>query len=153
GRRNVVLLGADMRWLALGRRFDLVVAVDDPFVHLTAATDRDRAMRAAARHLAPGGRLILDAAWFPPRRLQRAPSAGGLAVQRPIGCAAGTAEERLTVRERWRCAPDSRLCTARYSYVRGGVTLADSSFRARLWSVAELLRRLRAARLVPLALW
>ena len=63
---NVSLFVADMREISLRVRFDLVVAVDDPFVHLTEDDDRDRAFAAAARHLLPGGRLLLDAAWFSP---------------------------------------------------------------------------------------
>src|SRR6185295_3588175 len=50
---HVALLGADMRELELAARFDPVVAVYDPFVHLTDDEDRDRALATVARHLAP----------------------------------------------------------------------------------------------------
>jgi SAM-dependent methyltransferase len=149
GRGNVTLVAADMRELELCRRFDLVVAVDDPFVHLTGSADRELAMHAAARHLAPGGRLILDAAWFPPHRRQLAARPGGWVMERTHGSGAA----RLTVREQWQGDPGSRLFTARYSYGRRGETLAESSFRARLWSVAELRQRCRAAGLEVLSLW
>jgi SAM-dependent methyltransferase len=178
GRRNVALIGADMRRVALRREFDLVVAVDDPFVHLIDGADRDQALRAAALQLAPGGRLILDTAWFPPRQRNQAASPAGLVIERVHPAPGGEArtgseanvggeaslggesgvdgtigEADLTVREQWRCEPGSRLCTARYTYTRDGEIVAESSFRARLWSVAELLRRIRAAGLAPRSLW
>jgi SAM-dependent methyltransferase len=166
GRRNVALLAADMRRLPLNllnpldpldplnAEFDLVVAIDDPFVHLTEEEDREQALREAARHLAPCGRLILDAAWFPPRQRKLASGPGGWVTERVHRGEGGPAgEASLTVREQWRCDPANRLCTARYTYLRGNVTLGESSCRARLWSVAELLRRVRGAGLELLALW
>src|SRR5262245_40850416 len=77
-RSNVALLVADMREAAFRSRFDLVVAVDDPFVHLTRDDDRDRAFAVAARHLAPGGRFLLDAAWLSPERRRAAALPDGL---------------------------------------------------------------------------
>src|SRR4029077_12453701 len=43
GISNGSFVAADMRAAPLRARFDLVAAVDDPFVHLTADDDRDRA--------------------------------------------------------------------------------------------------------------
>ncbi|MBV8200229.1 MAG: class I SAM-dependent methyltransferase, partial [Acidobacteria bacterium] len=79
---RVELLVADMRQLPLAAEFDLVVAVDDPFAHLLRGADRSRALAQAAAHLAPGGRLILDAAWFSLRRRELASRPEGLAVER-----------------------------------------------------------------------
>jgi len=143
--RHVHLLVADMRELHLCGRFDLVAAVDDPFVHLTEDEDRERAFAVAAEHLAPGGRFVLDAAWFPPE--DRHGAATGLVRER-------TAEDgRLRVREVWRCDPGTRLCTARFEYRLPGRPAAEASFRGRLWSVEELKDRARTAGLEVSRLW
>src|ERR1700720_734693 len=92
---NVRLFVADMRRLCLAARFDLVVAVDDPFAHLLLGGERDRALRAAAAHLAPGGRLVLDAAWFSPHRRELSSRPEGLVSERFRGGGAG----QLRVRE------------------------------------------------------
>ena len=126
-------------------RFDLVVAVDDPFVHLIPDEDRERAFATAAEHLAPDGRFVLDAAWFPPKDRQNA--AAGLTRVKTVG------QGRLEVRQVWQCDPVTRLCTARFEYRRSGRLAAAASFRGRLWSVEELNGRARAAGLRISRLW
>ena len=143
GLPHVQLLAADMRELHLEERFDLVAAVDDPFVHLIEDEDRDRAFRVAAEHLAPGGRFILDAAWFPPE--DREEAADGLVKERT--------KDGLSIREVWHCDPETRLCTARFEYRQGGKLAAEASFPGRLWSVEELEDRARAAGLRVSSLW
>ena len=145
GLSHVACLAADMRDIALGACFDLVVAVDDPFVHLTEDGDRDRALAAVARHLAPGGRFVLEAAWFPPEDRQEA--AGELVRER------STENSSLRVRETWRCDPATRLCTARFEYRRHGRLEGQASFPGRLWSVEELEARARDAGLRLTHLW
>ncbi|HKV13038.1 MAG TPA: class I SAM-dependent methyltransferase, partial [Thermoanaerobaculia bacterium] len=54
---KVSFFAGDMRHLELGVRFDLIAAVDDPFVHLTEDEDRQSAFETVAAHLAPGGRF------------------------------------------------------------------------------------------------
>ena len=154
GRRNVDLLVADMRSSAiamrLGRRFDLrfdlVVAVDDPFVHLTKEEDRERAFAAAAGLVAPGGRFLLDAAWFPPGQRQAAGRPGGLVLER-------SGRGALQVREIWRCDPETRLCEARFEYRLEGREVEHASFPARLWSSEELEQHAGAAGLAVIHLW
>lgn len=146
GFRNVFLFVADMREIDLKVRFDLVAAVDDPFVHLIGDEDRDQALRAVARHLAPGGRFLLDAAWFPPERRAAAGSPEGLVLERP-------GRGGLQVRETWHCDPRKRLCSASYEYLLQGEQVERASFPARLWSVEELKRRARAAGLQVGPLW
>jgi SAM-dependent methyltransferase len=145
GLPHVQLVAADIRELKLQERFDLVTAVDDPFVHLTEDEDRDRAFRVAAAHLAPGGRFVLDAAWFPPE--EREETAGGLVKER------ATADGRLSVREVWRCDPETRLCTTCFEYRQAGRLLEQASFPGRLWSVDELEDRARSAGLRISRLW
>lgn len=80
---HVSLLAADLRTLQLAERFDLIAAVDDPFVHLTADEERERAFVRVAEHLAPHGRFLLDAAWLPPE-LRRTAEEGGLVEEREV---------------------------------------------------------------------
>jgi len=141
GLPHVHLLAADMRELRLQEKFDLIAAVDDPFVHLTEDEDRDRAFAVVAEHLAPGGRFILDAAWFPPADRESL-------VKEHV-----TQDGKLRVRQVWHCDPESRLCTARFEYRQDGKLAAEASFPGRLWSVEELESRARAAGLRVSRLW
>lgn len=143
---NVHLLVADMREIAFRAEMDLVVAVDDPFVHLIRERDRDLAFAAAARHLAPGGRFLLDAAWLAPERRTAAGRAGGLVFER-IG------RGFLRIRETWCCDPDTRICTARFEYRAGSRTVERASFTARLWSMAEVEERAGACGLQVTRVW
>jgi SAM-dependent methyltransferase len=143
---HVDFLAADIRAFEIQERFDLVVAVDDPLVHLTRGADRDSAFRNAARHLAPGGRFLLEVAWFPPERRRAACDPGGLVDER-------TTRHGLTVREVWRCDRETRQCSARFEYEMEGRTTAEASFPARIWSMTELKRRCRTAGLEITNLW
>ena len=145
GLPHVHLLAADMRELSLHERFDLIVAVDDPFVHLTEGEDRDRAFAMVAEHLAPGGRFILDAAWFPPE--DREEAADRLVKEH------SAQDGKLCVRQIWHCDPDTRLCTARFEYRKNGELEAEASFPGRLWSVEELEERAGTAGLRLSRLW
>jgi len=146
GFSSVALLAADMRDARLRECFDLVAAVDDPFVHLTEDEDRDRAFATAAHHLAPGGRFILDAAWFSPEQREQAAGTEGLVMEH---CARGS----LFVRETWHCDPESRVCTTRFEYHRGNRQIEEASFAARLWSLDELEERAGTAGLQVTHLW
>lgn len=142
---RVSLAAADMRSLALRRRFDLVTAANDPLAHLGSGEDRDRALAAVAAHLAPGGRFVLDGHWFPPKRLARAREAAGLVLEHP-------GRGGLRVRETWHCAPDGS-CRAGYEYRREGELLARAAFRSRYWTEAEVAERFARAGLAVTALW
>lgn len=144
-RDRVALVAADMRELFLGREFDLVTAAKDPLAHLGSGADRDRTLAAVAAHLAPGGRFVLDALWLPPGRLARALDAGGLVLDR-------AGEEGLRVRETWRCEPGGSCWTC-YEYRRGGELLARAELRSRVWTEAEVEKRLARAGLAVTALW
>lgn len=146
GCANVRLLAADMRRPGIAGEVDLVAAVDDPFVHLTHGQDRERALRMAASLLRPGGRLVLDAAWLSPAARRRAAEASGLVRERAHG-----EDGELVVREVWRCA--DRRCRTRFDYRLEGEAVASASFPARLWSLAEIESRGRAAGLEVVALW
>jgi SAM-dependent methyltransferase len=143
---NVRLVAGDLRRASFRTRFDLVVAVDDPFVHLTEDADRDRAIANAARHLLPGGRFLLDAAWFSPDQRRATGDPEGLVKARSL-------PGGLEVRETWHCDPEARLCTASYEYLDKGERVEKASFPARLWSRDELESRAHAAGLEVTNLW
>jgi SAM-dependent methyltransferase len=144
--RNVALVAGDLRRAAFRTRFDLVVAVDDPFVHLTEDADRDRAIANAARHLLPGGRFVLDAAWLAPDQRHASGSPEGLVKATPL-------PGGLEVRETWHCDPEARRCTASYEYLENGERVEKAAFPARLWSREELESRAQAAGLTVTHLW
>lgn len=136
---------ADLRTLSLTERFDLIAAVDDPFVHLTEDSDRELAFAAVAEHLAPGGRFLLDAAWLPPERRHAAETEDLVEDQAAAG--------GLSVREIWSCEAESRLCSTHFEYRVDGRLEAEASFPARLWSLAELEERSGTAGLTITQRW
>lgn len=141
---HVTCLVADLRTLELAERFHLIAAVDDPFVHLTEEEDRSRAFARVAAHLAPGGRFLLDAAWFPPERRQAAQAGGQVEEREGAG--------GLGVRETWEC-DDDRSCTTRFEYRVDGRLATQASFPSRLWSLDELETQARAAGLEITQKW
>ncbi len=136
---------ADMRRLSLTARFDLIAAVDDPFVHLMEDEDRQHVFETVAAHLAPGGRFLLNAAWMTPGGRRAAGKPGGLISEHSQG--------PLKVREVSRCDPGTRLCVTRFEYRMDGELATTATFRGRLWSMAELRHRARTAGLRPTHLW
>lgn len=138
----------DMRALAFRARFDAVVAPDDPFSHLVADVDRDRALASLARVLAPGGRLILDALWFRPED-ERSRMGAGLLVDHDVV----KDGRRLHVTEHWQCDPRSHRCSTEFEYQEGARKPTSARFEARYWTSAELHGRLAVAGLRITALW
>lgn len=65
--RSVPLTEGDMRSFDLGRTFDVVVCLFSAFGYMVTRRDRDRAARAFARHLSPGG-VALVQGWIRPSR-------------------------------------------------------------------------------------
>jgi SAM-dependent methyltransferase len=61
-RGRVAAERADLATLDLGRRFPLVVVAMNTLQVLVEPDDRARALRAIARHVAPGGELLFDVA-------------------------------------------------------------------------------------------
>lgn len=135
----VTLVLADMRSLDLGDVFDLVVAPDDPFVHLLSGDDRDAALEAVARHLAPGGRFVIDGMWWTPGELAAARGAAGLTKDRLCRY---EGPGNLHVHETWHADAEGPGFEARYLYAAGGRTLREASFRGRRWTREEVEERL-----------
>jgi SAM-dependent methyltransferase len=61
-RERLTLRRADMRSLRLGRRFPLVIAPFNAFMHLYHRTDLERTLARCRAHLLPRGRLVFDVA-------------------------------------------------------------------------------------------
>jgi SAM-dependent methyltransferase len=147
GRERVFLVRSDMRAFAFRRDFDLVVAANDPFSHLTDDDDRERALRCAAAALSRRGRLVLDALWFGPGELARL--AAGRRSERSVPYQNGT----LLVAEHWRRDGGGQRYRAVYTYRLDGRTVGRAAFRARTWTPDELEARLSRAGLRTLDRW
>jgi SAM-dependent methyltransferase len=149
-RPNVQLVIADMRQPALCAQFQAIVAADDPFSHLTSDDDRERAMGALASHLAPGGRLLIDALWFPAGQ-ERDTEATGRVRSHDMDVHG----HAIHVTERWQCDAETRRCSADYEYTADGGAGASTTahFEARYWSPEELRSRLAAAGLEITGWW
>jgi len=71
-RARAKLVHADMTHFDLGQRFALAIIPFRPFQHLLEVEQQLSCLRSVARHLAPGGRLILDFFQTDPRRMHDA---------------------------------------------------------------------------------
>ncbi len=59
-RARIALKRGDMRTLALGRRFDLVLCTFNTFLHLYGRRDVEKFLARVRAHLAAGGRFLVD---------------------------------------------------------------------------------------------
>jgi SAM-dependent methyltransferase len=118
---NAALIAADMRRFAFACCFDLIVAPNDPFSHLTQRRERQLALRAIARHLAPGGDLIIEGLYRPERKC----------IEMPERSVNG-----VSVRESWQPLGRDNRWRARYSYQHNSDHV-DAEFVARSWDLEE----------------
>lgn len=131
------LVLADMRRLALGRRFDLIVAPNDPFSHVTRTRERQSALRAVAQHLEPGGLLVIEGLYRAERRRIEVP-------ERLVN--------GISVREVWEPLAGHDCWRAHYSY-RRGAEQTDAEFVARAWNPLEVSGLLEGCGLNLRAMW
>jgi ubiquinone/menaquinone biosynthesis C-methylase UbiE len=149
-RDSVHLLRADMRDLVLRERLDLIVAANDPFSHLVRGDERDRTLRVVARHLAPGGRFVLDALWLRPADALAIASDGGRVRRHAASIGGG----QVGIVERWeRQSGRPHRCHAQYEYRREDSPPVIAGFEARDWSVSELFDRFARAGLRITQVW
>jgi SAM-dependent methyltransferase len=73
-RERVDLRRGDMREIALGRRFPLVICPFNAFLHLYTREDVERFLARAKAHLAPRGALVFDISVPEPEELARDPA-------------------------------------------------------------------------------
>lgn len=73
-RKRIRLQQGDLRTLDLSKRFPLVIAPFNVFMHLYTRADIEAALGAVKRHLAPGGRFAFDVSNPDPRVLARDPT-------------------------------------------------------------------------------
>lgn len=116
------LVVADMRRFVFARRFDLILAPNDPFSHLTRNRERQIALRTIARHLTPGGRLVIDGLYRPERKRVDVP-------ERRTG--------EVSVRESWTPVGRDNCWRARYFYQRGE-RHEEAQFVARSWNLHDV---------------
>lgn len=141
GVPGVHLVQADMRSLRLNRMFDLIVAANDPFVHLAGDEERDEVLRIVADHLRPGGRFILDSHWLRPPARRKATTPEGWSRERTVG----DPEDGVTAHETWKLDPRTWTGSVRYEYRQGGRTVGRARFHPRLWSPDEMEERFSRA--------
>jgi SAM-dependent methyltransferase len=121
---TVEFVVADMRHFAFARRFDLIVASNDPFAHVTRLRERQTILRNIRNHLAPGGRLVLEGLYRPERKRSETPE---------------RSMNGISVREVWE--PFGKLdCWRAHYYYRRGDQYVNAEFTARAWNTAEIKR-------------
>lgn len=86
-RARVTLQRADLRHMALGERFETIIAPFNVLMHLYSPDEMAATLRCVQQHLAPGGRFVFDVLLPDPALLARDPSRvyKGRAVQHPNG--------------------------------------------------------------------
>ena len=143
GAAGIHLVLADIRALSFGKRFPMVVAANDPFVHLPTDEDRDRALACVARHLSRDGIFVLDAHWLPEAERRAASTPKGFRRKRDLASDAGDGPARVL--ETWRLDPSGHQGQVTFEYQQGGQIVGRARFHPRLWSREELETRLGKA--------
>jgi ubiquinone/menaquinone biosynthesis C-methylase UbiE len=133
----VSLVNADMRQFAFACRFDLAIAPNDPFSHLTQRRERQLALRTIAHHLGPAGCLVIEGLYRPERKRLDMPehTAGN-----------------VSIRESWQPFGRDNRWRARYSY-QSGERHVDAEFVARSWDLEEARTLLNAYGLELKQIW
>lgn len=131
------LIVADMRSFAFARRFDLIVASNDPFSHMIRLRERETALRQITNHLGPCGRLVFEGLYRPERKIMEVP-------ERLVN--------GLSVRETWKPFGSNDCWRSHYHYQRGSQQV-DARFVARAWNPAELKTQLASCGLRVREIW
>lgn len=125
---DVELHAGDMRTFALGRRYDAVICLFSAIGYMLRLDDLDLAMAAMARHLAPGGVLVVEP-WFHPEHW----------FDGHVGAEAAT-EAGVAVARVSRSARDGNLSRFEFHYAVARPTGIDTFLEPHvmgLWTVEE----------------
>ena len=144
-RSRASFVAADMCEPVFGGVFDLIVAPNDPFSHLTALSERRQALKAVAGQLSRRGRFVLDGLYRPERI--------SLSANRRVPYDGG----ELSIRETWRPIGAGALWRARYAYRdrpgKGPERRLAASFVARSWDAAKIRSFFASCGLSVKTLW
>jgi SAM-dependent methyltransferase len=135
----------DMRGFDLRRRFGLVVIACNSLAHLTETEEALACLRAARRHLLPGGTLAFDVV-MPGPALLAAEGGWRRLDHGPNPASAIEAEEKASY------DPVTQLRTARWRIRPPGQGPVEAAFALRLFFPRELPALLRLAGFEPVAL-
>jgi SAM-dependent methyltransferase len=141
--RRIWLLAGDMRAFWLRKTFDLIVAANDPFAHLTRQTDRLAALCRLAAHLAPQGRLVIEGLTVPRPRVPHRRTAYTQTAEGTL----------LQIDEDWSPQYTPAHWRVAYHYTEAGGASAQAVFRARAWLPDRIASDLAAAGLRLETLW
>ena len=136
GATNVSFMLADMRTVRLKRRFDLIVAANDPLSHLLEARERCRALATVAAHLQQQvqeqGVFVMDAHWFSEKAEARASK--GVTRERRLG----PADSALRIRRFCQCDPATQTVEERVEYQPQGEPAVVVTTRLHYWKPERL---------------
>jgi SAM-dependent methyltransferase len=138
-------VAADMRRAVFGCQFDLIVAPNDPFSHLTSAADRRQALCAVARQLSARGHFVLEGLYRGRKGFEL--------PERKIRHESGV----LSISETWLPLGAHQLWRARYFYRdrRPGEweRALSASFVGRAWDPRDIRRFFSSCGLAIEELW
>ncbi|MBN1477716.1 class I SAM-dependent methyltransferase [Candidatus Sumerlaeota bacterium] len=143
---RITLVESEMQRLDLGRLFALITCPFRPFQHILSTEDQIEALRHVHRHLAPGGRFIIDI--FDPRldALLHPEESGVLEPEEFTDPATGERIVRRTRRVAW--DRTNQILALEFLYERhlqsGGVEFTEHPFGMRYifrWEMEHLLER------------
>jgi len=144
-RARACLVAADMRRGVFACPFDLILAPNDPFCHLTSALDRRQALRVVADQLSARGRFVLDGLY----RKRKGFEPPGRRIRHERGV--------LEISETWLPIGSRQLWRARYRYrerrTGESARTVEASFVARAWDPRELRREFASCGLTVEQIW
>lgn len=127
---RVQVIQADMRRLALGREFVLAICPLNTFMHMSTQADQLAALGSAYRHLAPGGRLIVDVA--SPLAMLMIPAGEALSLQAEWRDEAGSRTVQKFTSVRFDQARQMQYITLIYDKVAADGSVKRSTLRTEL---------------------
>lgn len=135
--RGVPLVEGDLRDFDLGRTFDVVTCLFSSIGHVSDAAELDAAVAAMARHVAPGGTLLVEP-WLTPDAVRD----GGVRDLVTAHVEDGVVARAASTRQ------DGEVLVVEYAWAvatPGGVATAEERHRMPLFTVERYLAAVEAA--------